>query len=133
MIIICCLFVLDSYVAKKILQGGKEYKLYKKYFAQIMHTLTDIDTLLPYLISKEVINAEDVLVIKSKPRPSDQVCELLMHIDGPLSVNETTSFYSLLDIMEDHGCITTKQLANAIKGRHIMHTCTVYFWIKYFA
>ena len=103
-------------MARKILQGGKEYKLYKTYFAQIAHTLTDIDTLLPYLISKGVINTEDVLVIKSKPRPSDQVCELLMHIDGPLSVNETTSFYSLLDVMEGHGCITTKQLANAIKG-----------------
>ena len=109
-------------MAKKILQGGKEYKLYKTYFAQIAHTLTDIDTLLPYLISKEVINAEDVHVIKSKPRPSDQVCELLMHIDGPLSVNETTSFYSLLDVMEGHGCITTKQLANAIKGCHIIQT-----------
>ena len=97
--------------------------MYKKYFAQITHTLTDIDTLLPYLVSKEVINAEDVLVIKSKPRPSDQVCELLMHIDGPLSVNETTSFYYLLDVMEDHGCITTKQLVNSIKGCHINVFC----------
>ena len=85
------------------------------------HTLTDIDTLLPYFISKEVINVQDRAVIKSKPRPSDQVNELLMYINGPLSVNDTTSFYSLLDVMEEHGNITTKQLANAMKGFYSMH------------
>ncbi|XP_065905061.1 uncharacterized protein [Dysidea avara] len=106
----------DSHLAKKILHGGKEYKLYKKYFAEMTHTLTDIDTLLPYFISKEVINVQDRAVIKSKPRPSDQVNELLMYINGPLSVNDTTSFYSLLDVMEEHGNITTKQLANAMKA-----------------
>ena len=94
----------------------KEYTLFEKYFSKLIDIVTDIDTLLPYFVSKRIIKPQDIEVIMAKPRTSERVYKLLMYIEGPLRMTDSTSFHDLLDIMSEHGIITTKKLAATIKG-----------------
>jgi len=95
-----------------------EYKVLQKYFRQLTNTLVDIDGLYPYFIQSGIINLEDVEEIKSKPRSSEQVCQFLKHIEGPLKVNNTKNFFALLDTMSTHGNISTVKLAADIRGMY---------------
>jgi len=75
----------------------KDYNVFRKHFAALSHTLTDMDNLYPLLISKGIVTTEDVDEIKFKPRQSDRVCQFLKYIEGPLSANNAENFYTLLD------------------------------------
>ena len=97
----------------------KEYSVFMKYFAALTHTLTDIDNLLPHFISNGIITIEDTDEVKSKPRQSDQLRQLLKHIEGPLRVNDARNVYILLDVMSTHGSISTKRLAATMRGMQV--------------
>ena len=93
-----------------------------KYFATIAQTLTDIDNLFPHFLSKGTITNESMDEIKSKPRHSDRLRQVLKHIENSLKVNDAENFYTLLDVMSSQGSISTKKLAATMRGTH------VYIW-----
>jgi len=104
----------------------KEYKLFLKYNDRIIDTLTDIDTLLHYLIPERIINTQDLDEIKAKPTLSDRVCQLLKYIEGPLKASSTEGFHTLLDVMSTYGNLSTKKLAATMKGTYVQACCQVF-------
>jgi len=61
----------------------KEYHVLTRYNAKLVTTVKkDINNLLPYLVTANIIQDDDEEYIKSIPRPSDRVSELLRHISG---------------------------------------------------
>jgi len=77
--------------------------------------MTDIDNLLKYFVTESVINVEDQRVIIANPRTSEKARLLLEHISGPLQAGNSKPFRMMLDIMEKHGNIATKELAISVK------------------
>ena len=94
----------------------KECNIFQNYYPKLCNTLVDIDNLLPYFVQENIIQVDDLEAIKAKTRTTDKVEKLLQFISGPLRAGNVRSFYSLLNIMEEHGIQTTKELATAVKG-----------------
>ena len=78
--------------------------------------MTDIDDLLKYFISANIINTDDQREIFAKARLTKKVSLLLNHISGPLEAGDTKPFRMMLDIMEKHGNASTKTLAIFVKS-----------------
>jgi len=80
-----------------------------------LSTMTDIDNLLKYFVTENLINFEDQRVIIADPRTSEKARLLLEHISGPLQAGNIKPFRMMLDIMEKHGNQATKELAISVK------------------
>jgi len=73
----------------------KEYHVLTSYNAKLVKTVkTDINNLLPYLVAANVIQDGDEEYIRSIPRSSDRVSELLRHISGTVYTNCIVMWYS---------------------------------------
>jgi len=77
--------------------------------------MTDIDNLLRYFVTENIINVEDQRVIIANPRTSEKARLLLEHISGLLQAGNSKPFRRMLDIMEKYGNKSTKELAISIK------------------
>ena len=92
-------------------------KVLSIYYPSLCSTLTDIDPLLPRFVAAGVISAPHGFdSIKSQNTILKRVQELLSHISGPLQDGNTAPFYSLLEIMEQHGTQATRQLAEKMRS-----------------
>ena len=90
-------------------------KVFKSHYHKFCDTLTDIENLLKYFITENIINSDDQSEILATPRPSQKVVLLLKHISGPLEAGSTKPFRMMLDIMEKHGILGTKHLAISVR------------------
>ena len=63
-----------------------------------------------------MIKPGDLEEINVKERTKDKVMKLLHFIDGPLQAGCIECFYTLLRIMEQHGTVSTAELASAMRG-----------------
>ena len=119
----------------------KEKKVFLENFSNLCNTLTDIENLLKYFIEEEIIKSEDLDEIITKTKTSDRVQKVLKHISGPLEAGDSKGFYTMLDIMKNHGLQSTKRLADSIdtellKGNYnhflccTVHNCNC---VKYLA
>ena len=79
-----------------------------------LSTMTDIDNLLKYFVTENVINVKERVIIANS-RTSEKARLLLEHISGPLQSGNSKPFRIMLDIMEKHGNKTTKRLAISMK------------------
>jgi len=77
--------------------------------------MTDIENLLKYFITANIINTDDQSEILAPPKLTSKVTLLLKHISGPLEFGDTKPFRMMLDIMEKHGNLATKSLAISVK------------------
>ena len=83
-------------------------------YSAIKSTLRNTD-LLQHFAVESVITMIELDEISSVRNPAEKIGALLSKISGPLEAGLTSSFYKLLDIMQDHGNRTTKELANIIR------------------
>ena len=81
--------------------------------------MTDIENILKYFVTVNIINTDDQSEILAPPRLTSKVTLLLTHISGPLEAGDTKPFRLMLDIMEKHGNLATKALAISVK-RYLM-------------
>ena len=93
----------------------KEDKIFNEHYSTICSTLTDIDNLLKYLVQEDVIKSDDQDEINALTETPEKVQKLLKHICGPLEAGDSKGFYTMLDIMENHGVQATKDLADSLK------------------
>jgi len=77
--------------------------------------MTDIDDLLRYFVDKEIISIEQYQGILECSKTADKVHRVLIHISSPLQSGNVTNFYSMLEIMEEHGRKATQQLAEEFR------------------
>ena len=92
------------------LQSNEE-EIFTKHYASLCNTLTDVNTLLPHFVAKEIITIKDegeIDVIETTP---NKVKKLLSHISGPLESGNAKGFHTMLAIMKKHGNQSTKDLA----------------------
>ena len=116
----CCLarvslFLPDSgfksFSADKI---TKEYKVLRQNYDKIT-SITDIESILSKLVTKEVITYREEQKIKAKTNSVDKVKELLSYILGPLKEGyATAAFYIFLDTLES-GNMASQELATNLK------------------
>ena len=93
----------------------KEKDVFTRHYASLCKTLTDINTLLPYFVSENIISISDHEWISVPNLPnSEKVVKLLSHISGPLEAGDAKVFHTMLDIMKKHGSQSTKDLADKI-------------------
>ena len=92
-------------------------ELFRSKYAALCDTVKDIDSLLKYFVTENIINTEDCDKINAFSVSSDKVTHLLHLIRGPLESGYTKGFYTMLDIMEKHGVEATKTLAIEIKEK----------------
>ena len=93
--------------------------------------MTDIENLLKYFITANIITTDDQSEILAPPKLTSKVTFMLRHISGPLEAGDTKPFRMMLDIMEKHGNFSTKSLAISAKkclmtkteGTYICVTC----------
>jgi len=93
--------------------------------------MTDIENLLKYFVTTNIITIDDQSEILDPPTITRKVTLLLRHISGPLEAGDHKPFRMMLDIMEKHGNLATKSLAISAKkclmtkteGRYICITC----------
>ena len=81
--------------------------------------MTDIENILKYFVTVNIINTDDQSEILAPPRLTSKVTLLLAYISGPLKAGDTKPFRLMLDIMEKHGNLATKALAISVK-RYLM-------------
>ena len=93
----------------------KESSVFTKHYSIFCDTLTDIDNLLKYFVQEKVIKPEDQDEINALVKKTEKVQKLLKHIAGPLEAGDNKGFYTMLDIMENHGVQATKDLADSLK------------------
>ena len=91
----------------------KEKDVFIRHYASLCSTVTDINTLLPYFVSENIISISDHEKIISDPNVtnSEKVVKLLSHISGPLEAGDAKGFHKMLDIMKERGNQGTKDLA----------------------
>ena len=93
----------------------KEDKIFSEHYSSFCSTLTDIDDLLKYFVQEDIIRSDDQDEINALTETPEKVQKLLKHISGPLEAGDSKGFYTMLDIMENHGAQDTKDLANSLK------------------
>ena len=93
----------------------KEEKIFSEHYSTFCSTVTDIDNLLKYFVQERVIKSEEQDEINALVKTPEKVQRLLKHIAGPLEAGDSKGFYTMLDIMENHGVQATKDLAVSLK------------------
>lgn len=96
-------------------QTKKELKTLKKYYPDLIHTLTDIDSLLPHCVKESIISFQENDNTLAEKSPSNKVKKVLEHVSGPLESGSSRGFYDLLKIMKSEGKPPTKDLANKME------------------
>ena len=113
------LFIMCTYVASLIsnstVTADNDKEVFKSNYDKFCSAMTDIENLLKYFITVNIINTDDQSEIFAIPRPSQKVEMLLKHISGSLEAGNTKPFRMMLDIMEKHGNLTTNQLAISVR------------------
>lgn len=102
-----------------------ESEVFRKYYVQLVSILPAND-LLHQLVATQVINMADVEEIASISTSREKASYLLRIVARSLEAGITTSFYALLDIMENYGNFVTAQAANDIK-KMLIEQSGVYF------
>ena len=93
-----------------------EYKVFKEFYGFLKNILS-AQNLSQYLVSSDVITFQDEEEICAARTSSAKATILLQKLVGPLESGNTFVFYQLLEVMEGHGNIATKDLANKMKSR----------------
>ena len=93
----------------------KELEILQKHYPDLIHTLTDIKSLLPHCVKKRIISFDENQDISAVTASSDKVTKLLEHVSGPLESGNSRGFYDLLTIMKSEGKPPTKDLANKME------------------
>ena len=88
-----------------------EREIFKKYYASLCITLTDINGLLPFFVQERIISFHALEEISAIITTQGKVGKLLLHISGPLTAGDATGFHKMLTIMKEHGSQATKDLA----------------------
>ena len=69
----------------------KEKDVFTRHYASLCKTLTDINTLLPYFVSENIISISDYEEISVlNVTNSEKVVKLLSHISGPLEAGDAS-------------------------------------------
>ena len=85
-------------------------------YSKLCNTLVDVDNLLPHFVQEGIISANDLQELKAMMRTDSKVEKLLHHVSGPLQGGNVKNFNAMLTIMEEHGTITTKELATTLRN-----------------
>ena len=93
-----------------------EYKVFKEFYGYLKNILS-AQNLSQYLVSADVITFQDEEEICAARTSSAKATILLQKLVGPLESGNTFGFYQLLQVMEGHGNIATKDLANKMRSR----------------
>ena len=95
---------------------NEEYEIILDKYPKFCFIMTDIISLVPYLIERRIITTDQAANLRSCPTPSMQVLVLLGdYIVGPVRGGSVYVLHELLDIMEKHGLKHTQELATEIK------------------
>ena len=93
-----------------------EYKVFKESYGFLRNILS-AQNLSQYLVSADVITFQDEEEICAARTSSAKATILLQKLAGPLESGNTFGFYQLLQVMEGHGNIATKDLAIKMRSR----------------
>ena len=96
--------------------SSKEKNVFTEHYSIFCDAVVDIDNLLKYFVEKKIIKSEDQDEINTLVKKTEKVKKLLKHITGPLEAGDSKGFYTMLDIMENHGVQATKDLAVSLKA-----------------
>ena len=96
-------------------------EIFQKNYADLCSTMIDIDNLLKYFVTENIITISDEEYIKMSVSTSEKVRKLLLHISGPLQAGDPNGFYVMLKIMIKYGTKSTQQLAKSIAS-HVNFT-----------
>jgi len=95
-----------------------ELAVFRENYVSLCNTITDINELLRYFVTENIINGEQEEKIKTVcTTKSDKVSKLLLYISEPLESGESNGFYTMLQIMKTHGVEVTQHLADQIITR----------------
>ena len=108
----------------------KEFNAFTEYYAKLCSCLTDIENLLPYFVQEKIINPEDQDDINTSAKTQEKVNKLLKHISGPLQAGNSKGFYTMLNIMKNHGTQATIDLAETLMTAVSTGACTYIFIVK---
>ena len=95
--------------------ASKENDVFTENYSNFCNILTDIENLLQYFVQEKIIKPEDQDDIKIPAKTQDKVKNLLKYIADPLQAGNSKGFYTMLNIMENHGIQATKDLAESLK------------------
>jgi len=93
-----------------------EYKVFKEYYSGLKSILP-AQSLSQYFVSADVIGFQDEEEICVAKTSSAKATILLQKLAGPLEQGNVFVFQKLLQLMETHGNVATKDLANKMKNR----------------
>ena len=110
-----CVYMYHIYVC--ILFVGKlppvEYTVFKESYVSLKNILSAQNL----SVSADVISFQDEVEICTAKTSFAKSTILLQQLVGPLESGNTYGFYQLLQVMEEHGNIATKDLAAKMKSR----------------
>ena len=111
-----CIFVY-AYVALSISRAAadRDKEVFISNYSKYCNTMSDVEHLVKYFISANIISTDDQSEIIATPRLTSKVELVLKHISGPLEAGDTKPFRMMLDIMEKHGILATKTLGISVK------------------
>ena len=89
-----------------------EYSAFKKFYSQLTTVFCDTNYL-SHFVSESIISLSDVDHISSLSGRNRALC-VLRSISAPLECGETQSFYKMLEIMQSHGNLHAKNLAENV-------------------
>lgn len=89
-------------------------KVFTENYAVLCKTMTDIDDLLMYFVSEEIITINEKEEMNNCIR-TEKVEKLLAVIAGPLQTGYKKGFYVMLKVMKKYGTKATQYLAKQIE------------------
>ena len=98
----------------------KELTVFQQYYAILCNTVTDIDDLLKYFVSEEIISISEEEEIKGFSVKSEKIRKLLINISGPLKAGDKNGFYVMLKIMKEYGTKATQVLAEKMTSSIVL-------------
>jgi len=106
-------FIITASQPSRTINNDKE--VFKSYYDKFCGTMTDVEDLLKYFVTENIISTDDQSEIFQTKRPSQKVALLLKHISGPLESGNNKPFRIMLRIMVQHGNLSTAELSTLVQ------------------
>ena len=94
-----------------------ELVAFQECYALLCNTIKEIEDLLQYFKTENVITSDEVAEIKSISTVTEKTKRVMINVSTSLEAGNTNNFYAMLKVMKNHGLMSTQNLSELITSR----------------
>ena len=94
-----------------------ELVVFRECYALLCNTVKEIEDLLQYFKTENVITFDEVAEIKSISTATEKTKRVMLNVLTSLEAGNKNNFYAMLKVMKNHGLMPTQNLSKLIASR----------------